>query len=252
MWRLSCQSRLSADGQPAGVRRLGAGAGHADPGEGARQAARRRPGRAHAAVRLRHVRGPRTTVRCAIRASSPAARLACAPIRRRPVSGCAACCTISSGLISGQSQLGDVRASPRRRLRRPAQRAPRARRREPGRHAAQRSDRRGRGHRSRPVPGPADAHPRRGAGRSGLDPPHRHPAHQSHPGRTSRDVACTHPWVRDELFGLVQAAKSAAGTEAPVDGLEVNRGPLTLLARYTFEQHITPRTLTAEELFPAT
>ena len=66
------------------------------------------------------------------------------------------------------------------------------------------------------------------------------------------DVACAHPWVRDELFRLVQAAKSAADTAAPVDGLEANRGPLTLLARYTFEQHITPRTLTAEELFPAT
>jgi 4,5-dihydroxyphthalate decarboxylase len=64
------------------------------------------------------------------------------------------------------------------------------------------------------------------------------------------DVASAHPWVGDELFRLVQAAKSAAGTDAPVDGLEVNRGPLTLLARYTFEQHITPRTLTAEELFP--
>lgn len=66
------------------------------------------------------------------------------------------------------------------------------------------------------------------------------------------DVASAQPWVREELFRLVQAGKRAAGADAPVDGLEVNRGPLTLLARYTFEQHITPRTLTAEELFPAT
>jgi 4,5-dihydroxyphthalate decarboxylase len=66
-----------------------------------------------------------------------------------------------------------------------------------------------------------------------------------------RDVVTAQPWVTDELFSLVQASKIAAATDAPVDGLEVNRGPLTLLARYTFEQHITPRTLTAEELFPA-
>ncbi|HLZ29354.1 MAG TPA: ABC transporter substrate-binding protein [Chloroflexota bacterium] len=67
-----------------------------------------------------------------------------------------------------------------------------------------------------------------------------------------QDVASEHPWVSDELFGLVRAAKRAAGSPAPVDGLEVNRGPLTLLARYAYEQHITPRTLTAEELFSGT
>ena len=50
----------------------------------------------------------------------------------------------------------------------------------------------------------------------------------------------------------MRAAKQAAGGQAPPDGLEVNRGALTLLARYAFEQHITPRPLTAEELFPVT
>jgi 4,5-dihydroxyphthalate decarboxylase len=63
------------------------------------------------------------------------------------------------------------------------------------------------------------------------------------------DVASAEPWLRDELFGLVQAAKHAAGS-GPVDGLEANRGSLNLLARYTFEQHITSRTLPVEELFP--
>jgi 4,5-dihydroxyphthalate decarboxylase len=66
-----------------------------------------------------------------------------------------------------------------------------------------------------------------------------------------REIVDAQPWVRDELIRLVGASKTAAGTQAPVDGVEANRGPLTLLARYTFEQHITPRTLTAEELFPA-
>jgi 4,5-dihydroxyphthalate decarboxylase len=67
-----------------------------------------------------------------------------------------------------------------------------------------------------------------------------------------RDLADAHPWLAQELFGLVRAAKQAAGGQAPPDGLEVNRGALTLLARYAFEQHITPRPLTAEELFPVT
>ena len=67
-----------------------------------------------------------------------------------------------------------------------------------------------------------------------------------------RDLADTQPWLAQELFGLVRAAKQAAGGQAPPDGLEVNRGALTLLARYAFEQHITPRPLTAEELFPVT
>jgi 4,5-dihydroxyphthalate decarboxylase len=67
-----------------------------------------------------------------------------------------------------------------------------------------------------------------------------------------QNIATAEPWVRDELFSLVRASKKAASTDAPADGLEVNRGALTLLARYAFEQHITPRTLTAEELFPAT
>ena len=64
------------------------------------------------------------------------------------------------------------------------------------------------------------------------------------------DVAAAEPWVRDELANLVHAAKRAAGS-GPVDGLEANRGSLNVLARYTFEQHITPRTLAVEELFPS-
>lgn len=67
-----------------------------------------------------------------------------------------------------------------------------------------------------------------------------------------QDVATAAPWLRHELFRMVGAAKDVSRTVAPVDGLEANRGALNLLARYTFEQHITPRTLTAEELFPAT
>jgi 4,5-dihydroxyphthalate decarboxylase len=66
-----------------------------------------------------------------------------------------------------------------------------------------------------------------------------------------QDVVSAHPWVIDELDKLIRASKRAADADAPVDGLDENRAALALLARYTFEQHITPRTLTAEELFPA-
>jgi hypothetical protein len=63
------------------------------------------------------------------------------------------------------------------------------------------------------------------------------------------DLAAAHPWLRAELYMLIERAKSCAAS-GPADGLEVNREPLSVLARYAFEQHITPRTLTVEELFP--
>jgi 4,5-dihydroxyphthalate decarboxylase len=66
-----------------------------------------------------------------------------------------------------------------------------------------------------------------------------------------QDLANTNPWLTDELARMVAAAKQSAGGGAPADGLEINRGALNLLARYAFEQHITPRTLTAEELYSA-
>jgi 4,5-dihydroxyphthalate decarboxylase len=64
-----------------------------------------------------------------------------------------------------------------------------------------------------------------------------------------RDIAEANPWIPRELYQLIGTAKQASGGEAPPDGLEPNRGALTLLGRYAFEQRITPRTLTAEDLF---
>jgi 4,5-dihydroxyphthalate decarboxylase len=66
------------------------------------------------------------------------------------------------------------------------------------------------------------------------------------------DLAAGHAWLAQELFRMVSAAKQAAGGEAPPDGVEVNRGALTLLARYAFEQHITPHSLPVEELYSIT
>jgi 4,5-dihydroxyphthalate decarboxylase len=64
-----------------------------------------------------------------------------------------------------------------------------------------------------------------------------------------RDLLDSHPWLATELYGLVVESKQRSGAPAPTDGLEPNRGALSLLARYAFEQHITPRTLAPEELF---
>jgi 4,5-dihydroxyphthalate decarboxylase len=66
-----------------------------------------------------------------------------------------------------------------------------------------------------------------------------------------RDVVEASPWVVDELARMVAASKRRAGSEAPPDGLEAIRDALAVLARYAFEQHITPRTFTPEELFSA-
>ena len=63
------------------------------------------------------------------------------------------------------------------------------------------------------------------------------------------DIVTDNPWLPAELFDMVRAAKRLVGGEVPPDGVEVNRGALNLLARYAFEQHITPRTLTVEELY---
>lgn len=57
------------------------------------------------------------------------------------------------------------------------------------------------------------------------------------------------PWMSDELARMVHASKQHVGADTPPDGLEALRGGLALLARYAFEQHITPRTLTPEELY---
>jgi 4,5-dihydroxyphthalate decarboxylase len=65
------------------------------------------------------------------------------------------------------------------------------------------------------------------------------------------DLVAANPWLPAELLRMVRAAKQLAGGEAPLDGLETNRAALNLLARYAFEQHITPRTLSVEELYPS-
>jgi 4,5-dihydroxyphthalate decarboxylase len=64
-----------------------------------------------------------------------------------------------------------------------------------------------------------------------------------------RDVVMENPWITGELYDLVVKAKRHVGGDTPPDGLERMRGALALLARYAFEQHITPHTFMPEELY---
>jgi hypothetical protein len=64
-----------------------------------------------------------------------------------------------------------------------------------------------------------------------------------------RDLVQADPWLVDELAAMVGAAKRVAGGTSPPDGLERNRESLKLLARYAFEQHITPHVFTPDELY---
>ena len=65
------------------------------------------------------------------------------------------------------------------------------------------------------------------------------------------EIAAVHPWVKGELLNLFEAAKQMS-PGGPAFGLEQNRAAIEAVARYAFEQQITPRVLTPEELFPAT
>ncbi len=64
------------------------------------------------------------------------------------------------------------------------------------------------------------------------------------------DIVAANPWVPGELSQMVGIAKDVAGG-GPPDGLDRNSAALALLARYAFEQGITPRMLDPEELFAA-
>ena len=62
------------------------------------------------------------------------------------------------------------------------------------------------------------------------------------------EVAAAHPWAAGELLTLFEAAKQMS-PGGPTFGLEPNRAAIEAVARYAFEQQITPRVLTPEELF---
>jgi 4,5-dihydroxyphthalate decarboxylase len=58
------------------------------------------------------------------------------------------------------------------------------------------------------------------------------------------------PWLAGELFQTFSEARALEPSEAAEYGVAANRVPLERLARYAFEQGITPRLITPDELFP--
>ena len=64
------------------------------------------------------------------------------------------------------------------------------------------------------------------------------------------EITAAHPWVKGELFALFEPAKQKSQAKLRF-GLEPNRAAIEAVARYAFDQQITPRVFTPEELFEA-
>ncbi|MDE3076452.1 MAG: hypothetical protein KGJ86_13605, partial [Chloroflexota bacterium] len=68
------------------------------------------------------------------------------------------------------------------------------------------------------------------------------------------DLLEAHPWVAGELWKVFRESdrqsQASGGKPAPPWGMEANRPAIETVARYAFEQGITPRMYAAEELFP--
>jgi 4,5-dihydroxyphthalate decarboxylase len=58
------------------------------------------------------------------------------------------------------------------------------------------------------------------------------------------------PALPSKLTDLFERARGTDGASVPPIGIEPNRKAFETLARYAHEQHVTPRQLTLEELFP--
>jgi 4,5-dihydroxyphthalate decarboxylase len=65
-----------------------------------------------------------------------------------------------------------------------------------------------------------------------------------------KDLVDKNPALPGEITDLFQRARGSNGASVPPIGVEPNRKALETLARYAFEQGVTPKLLTLEELFP--
>jgi 4,5-dihydroxyphthalate decarboxylase len=86
------------------------------------------------------------------------------------------------------------------------------------------------------------------SGRTGLSP-------VNHVLVVKEELVLAHPWLKQELLQLFDAARQAAsrqsGRTSPAFGVEANRAPIEAASRYAYAQGIVPRTYTADELFTA-
>jgi 4,5-dihydroxyphthalate decarboxylase len=65
-----------------------------------------------------------------------------------------------------------------------------------------------------------------------------------------KDLVDKNPALPREITDLFQRARGSNGAAVPPIGVEPNRKAFETLARYAFEQGVTPKLLTMEELFP--
>jgi 4,5-dihydroxyphthalate decarboxylase len=77
------------------------------------------------------------------------------------------------------------------------------------------------------------------------------PAPINHVVVVRESLAREYPWLTHELFGMFCAARELAPGEAAPYGLEPNRPAIERLAHYAYQQGITSRPFTPDELFPA-
>jgi 4,5-dihydroxyphthalate decarboxylase len=66
-----------------------------------------------------------------------------------------------------------------------------------------------------------------------------------------QDVLDRKPGFKQELTELFERARGTNGASVPPIGIEPNRPAFEAIARYAYEQGITPKQYTPEELFPA-
>jgi 4,5-dihydroxyphthalate decarboxylase len=66
-----------------------------------------------------------------------------------------------------------------------------------------------------------------------------------------KDLVDKNPRLPQELTDLFQRARGSNGASVPPIGVEPNRRAFETLARYAYEQGVTPRQMTMEELFPS-
>ena len=65
-----------------------------------------------------------------------------------------------------------------------------------------------------------------------------------------QELVDQNPRLLAELTDLFQRARGSNGAAVPPIGIEPNRKAFETLARYAYEQGVTPRLMTVEELFP--
>ena len=65
-----------------------------------------------------------------------------------------------------------------------------------------------------------------------------------------QDLLDADPGLKQELIDLFERARGGNGASVPPIGVEPNRKAFETLARFAYEQGVTPKQFTTDELFP--